>query len=296
VHPSTRIPATHELNDPAVIRHYDTSDRLVSNFPFPSHLLKLTVLHGRSPLVFLALTLTSGHLCRRHADIVQAGDDADSMVSTGGSRATLCVSSEVGCQMGCTFCATGTMGLKVCNLPKVAILQTQACLRIQHTRASAVVPSGSRHVPASVCPWDSNLFLQHPDQTSLERISSLHRDFRSCSCGAWRWGCLHSTRLSLQGDLTAGEIVEQLVHARTLAPIRNVVFMGMGVRCGTCEPPLESTDSQCPSCTMGQHSPPVFHVPGRNSTTGLLLLACRPNILFALVWRRHRAVAQSTQS
>ena len=31
---------------------------------------------------------------------------------TGGSRSTLCVSSEVGCQMGCTFCATGTMGLK----------------------------------------------------------------------------------------------------------------------------------------------------------------------------------------
>jgi 23S rRNA (adenine(2503)-C(2))-methyltransferase len=76
------------------------------------------------------------------SDIVQAGDEADSMISTGGSRATLCVSSEVGCQMGCTFCATGTMGLK--------------------------------------------------------------------------------------GDLTAGEIVEQLVHARTLAPIRNVVFMGMG--------------------------------------------------------------------
>lgn len=33
----------------------------------------------------------------------------------------------------------------------------------------------------------------------------------------------------LQGDLTAGEIVEQLVHARALSPIRNVVFMGMGV-------------------------------------------------------------------
>lgn len=31
---------------------------------------------------------------------------------TGGVRSTLCVSSEVGCQMGCTFCATGTMGLK----------------------------------------------------------------------------------------------------------------------------------------------------------------------------------------
>ena len=26
-------------------------------------------------------------------------------------RATLCVSSQIGCSMGCTFCATGTMGL-----------------------------------------------------------------------------------------------------------------------------------------------------------------------------------------
>ena len=29
-----------------------------------------------------------------------------------GSRATLCVSSQVGCAMGCTFCATGTMGIR----------------------------------------------------------------------------------------------------------------------------------------------------------------------------------------
>lgn len=60
----------------------------------------------------------------------------------GSSRATLCVSSQVGCKMGCTFCATGAMGFK--------------------------------------------------------------------------------------GNLTAGEIVEQLVHASHLTPIRNVVFMGMG--------------------------------------------------------------------
>jgi adenine C2-methylase RlmN of 23S rRNA A2503 and tRNA A37 len=57
----------------------------------------------------------------------------------GGPRATLCVSSQVGCQMGCTFCATGTMGLK--------------------------------------------------------------------------------------GNLSAGEILEQLVHASQITPIRNIVFM-----------------------------------------------------------------------
>mmetsp|Transcript_22979 Transcript_22979/g.32377 ORF Transcript_22979/g.32377 Transcript_22979/m.32377 type:complete len:551 (+) Transcript_22979:113-1765(+) len=33
-------------------------------------------------------------------------------VSNHGSRATLCVSSQVGCAMGCTFCATGTMGIR----------------------------------------------------------------------------------------------------------------------------------------------------------------------------------------
>eukprot|EP00250_Pteridium_aquilinum_P010323 c19301_g1_i1 orf=364-1509(-) len=61
---------------------------------------------------------------------------------SGAFRATLCVSSQVGCKMGCTFCATGTMGFK--------------------------------------------------------------------------------------GNLSSGEIVEQLVHASQVTSIRNVVFMGMG--------------------------------------------------------------------
>ena len=37
-------------------------------------------------------------------------------------RATVCVSSQVGCQMGCTFCATGTMGL-LSNLTSGEILE-----------------------------------------------------------------------------------------------------------------------------------------------------------------------------
>ncbi|KNC81211.1 hypothetical protein SARC_06458 [Sphaeroforma arctica JP610] len=60
----------------------------------------------------------------------------------GEKRTTLCVSSQVGCKMGCTFCATGTMG----------------------------------------------------------EI----------------------------GDLCAGEILEQLIHARQWAEVSNIVFMGMG--------------------------------------------------------------------
>ncbi|KAK9112078.1 hypothetical protein Scep_019597 [Stephania cephalantha] len=60
----------------------------------------------------------------------------------GGQRATLCISSQVGCKMGCKFCATGSMGFK--------------------------------------------------------------------------------------SNLSAGEIVEQLIHASCFSNIRNVVFMGMG--------------------------------------------------------------------
>lgn len=59
-----------------------------------------------------------------------------------GERDSLCVSSQVGCRLGCTFCATGTMGL--------------------------------------------------------------------------------------QGNLTSGEIQEQLIHARSIRPVSNIVFMGMG--------------------------------------------------------------------
>jgi len=31
--------------------------------------------------------------------------------------------------------------------------------------------------------------------------------------------------MGLKGNLTAGEIVEQLVHANTISKIRNIVFM-----------------------------------------------------------------------
>ena len=34
--------------------------------------------------------------------------------------------------------------------------------------------------------------------------------------------------MGIIGDLTAAEIIEQLIHASRVAPIRNVVFMGMG--------------------------------------------------------------------
>jgi adenine C2-methylase RlmN of 23S rRNA A2503 and tRNA A37 len=43
-------------------------------------------------------------------------------VNKDGGRASLCVSSQVGCAMGCTFCATGTMGIRG-NLSAAEILE-----------------------------------------------------------------------------------------------------------------------------------------------------------------------------
>ena len=76
---------------------------------------------------------------------LQDGHHIETVIMKHEGRVTVCVSSQIGCKMGCKFCATGTMGII--------------------------------------------------------------------------------------GDLTAGEIIEQLVHASQIAKVRNVVFMGMLFGC-----------------------------------------------------------------
>jgi hypothetical protein len=102
-----------------------------------SHCKVVTLYHAQ---VKLLVQLQDG--LSVEAVIMTYAGNSSSEDCPGKSRATVCVSSEVGCQMGCTFCATGTMGLIA--------------------------------------------------------------------------------------ELTPGEIVEQLVHARAVKTVRNVVFMGMG--------------------------------------------------------------------
>jgi len=70
------------------------------------------------------------------------GHKVETVIMKHFKRTTVCLSSQVGCQMGCRFCATGTMGII--------------------------------------------------------------------------------------GDLHANEIIEQLVHANRISPVRNIVMMGMG--------------------------------------------------------------------
>jgi len=77
--------------------------------------------------------------------IMRSDAGAESVVSNSGSggegdwargrnpsnRSTVCVSSQVGCQMGCTFCATGTMGL-IGNLSSGEIVE-QLLHALRHT-------------------------------------------------------------------------------------------------------------------------------------------------------------------
>ena len=163
----------------SVIMHYDTSGAGLLESGC-AHLVVQRLLLDAACSWFPHPTLPC-HSSAPFTGVTDAGrgdSDADSCMTAGGSRATLCVSSEVGCQMGCTFCATGTMGLKV---------------------AVALCPEMVR--------------------CSLMRVSSLLQTSPYSEL----------QRSLMQGDLTSGEIIEQLVHARALTPIRNVVFMGMGV-------------------------------------------------------------------
>lgn len=56
-------------------------------------------------------------------------------------RATVCVSSQVGCQMGCTFCATGTMG-KIANLTAAEIVEQVHHAKLRFPHLSSVVFMG----------------------------------------------------------------------------------------------------------------------------------------------------------
>ncbi|KAF4751396.1 hypothetical protein FOZ62_022984 [Perkinsus olseni] len=53
---------------------------------------------------------------------LQDGKEVESVIIPAGGRRTLCVSSQVGCRMGCRFCATGTLGLSG-NLSSGEILE-----------------------------------------------------------------------------------------------------------------------------------------------------------------------------
>ena len=60
---------------------------------------------------------------------LKRGDEVEAVAMPAGKRTTLCISSQVGCAMGCTFCATGTMGFRRHLSPAEMIAQVLTLLR-----------------------------------------------------------------------------------------------------------------------------------------------------------------------
>ncbi len=90
-------------------RHrYASWDRLTA---YPNALRQR--LEGRAVLAWPAITesLRSDDGATKHAFRLRDGKQVEGVFMPYAKRTTLCLSSQVGCAMGCTFCATGMMGI-----------------------------------------------------------------------------------------------------------------------------------------------------------------------------------------
>ena len=77
-------------------------------------------------------TIASDDGSTKHAFRLSDGKQVEGVYMPYGKRTTLCLSSQVGCAMGCTFCATGLMGI-VRNLSAGEIVgQVVAMLNAHH--------------------------------------------------------------------------------------------------------------------------------------------------------------------
>lgn len=72
---------------------------------------------------------------------LQDGQLIETVLIQKASRTTVCVSSQVGCQMGCTFCATGLMG-RLGQLKAAEIVEQVAHARSRDANVSGVVFMG----------------------------------------------------------------------------------------------------------------------------------------------------------
>ncbi|MFP4521977.1 MAG: radical SAM protein, partial [Fibrobacterota bacterium] len=74
-----------------------------------------------------------------------SGGLTESVVMPGAKGATLCVSSQLGCAMGCVFCATGKMGLKKSLSPSGIlgqVLTAESILKEENKRIRNIVFMG----------------------------------------------------------------------------------------------------------------------------------------------------------
>lgn len=132
---------------------------------------------------------------------LQDGHVVESVLMRHEGRATLCVSSQVGCAMGCTFCATGTMGIRG-NLCSGEILE-------QLVHASKIL-SLSHEVKQRL--WESQMSELENDFGGKDKISlEIKFDERS-----------DATNLTKPRTNSR----KKLQKEKRMDLIRNIVFMG----------------------------------------------------------------------
>jgi 23S rRNA (adenine2503-C2)-methyltransferase len=102
--------------------------------------------HGQPPAVLLPeegwhwrvvaqVQSTDGRAQKLRLESRRFGDACESVVLRPSfSRATVCVSTQVGCAVGCTFCATGTMGLRRNLSPEEILEQVLSARERVHAR------------------------------------------------------------------------------------------------------------------------------------------------------------------
>lgn len=93
------------------------------------------------------------------------GEKMESVLIPSGKRRTLCISSQVGCALGCVFCATGTMGLRR-NLKawEIAAQVREVVLRNPADKPTNIVFMGMGEPLVNWPAVDTTLtILNHPD-------------------------------------------------------------------------------------------------------------------------------------
>ncbi len=188
--------------------------------------------------------------------INHTGEDMNNTVEQQGPRVdlrkTLCVSSQVGCKLGCTFCATGTMKLEA-NLSRGEIME-QLLLADDVLNCMRDIDAEETSPSCSTTDGDEPEASSNPDEIVLRR--------------------LHNNKKSSTGNKKFSHYCGRYIS--------NVVFMGMGE-------PLENYDNVV-AALKGLTSQQRFGLAQRNctvSTVGIVpkmkqIFEDLPNIKLAL--------------
>jgi adenine C2-methylase RlmN of 23S rRNA A2503 and tRNA A37 len=89
-----------------LIRHPESSWADIPDFPKAAVAILDSQFSKFTTTVLSCKQSTDGETTKLLLQL-QDGMEVEAVIMSYDKRATLCVSSQVGCQMGCTFCATG---------------------------------------------------------------------------------------------------------------------------------------------------------------------------------------------